>query len=87
MSLTNMIQAFTQAAGMTLSMVMRAAHAPPAQETLLSLRPSAISGGARRAARTNKTAKYRYTWRSPIAPATPPEAAAGAIDVHGGDQG
>jgi len=39
-----------------LSMVMRAAHAPPAHETLLSLRPPAISGSARRAARTNKTA-------------------------------
>src|SRR5215467_12759975 len=43
-------------------MVMRAAHAPPAQETLLSLRPSAISGALAERREQTKPPTYRYTW-------------------------
>jgi len=90
MSLTNMIQAFTQAAGIDAQHGYARCACATCPGDLTQPETFSDLRGARRAARTNKTANvslYLDTWRSPIAPATPSEAAAGAIDVHGGDQG
>jgi hypothetical protein len=78
MSLTNMIQAFTQAAGIDAQHgYARCACATCPGDLTQPETFSDLRGPLAERREQTKPPMYRYTWRSPIAPATPSEAAAG----------